>query len=37
MAELVRLAASLGMLHTARTPRPDQAQQPELPQLPSEE
>ena len=31
MAELVRLAASLGMLHTARTPRPDQAQQPQLP------
>jgi DNA-binding NarL/FixJ family response regulator len=24
MAELVRLAASLGMIHTARTPRPEQ-------------
>jgi hypothetical protein len=23
MAELVRLAASLGMIHTARTPQPD--------------
>jgi len=34
MAELVRLAASLGMLHTSRTPRSDEEQQP---QLPSEE
>jgi DNA-binding NarL/FixJ family response regulator len=28
MAELVRLAASLGMLHTARTPRPPEQPQP---------
>ena len=36
MAELVRLAASLGMLHTARTPRGDQAQAQQQPQ-PGEE